>query len=1000
MEGQEPEKKVLTRKFKSRKWPWILLGILLLVVAAMLLAPVYLSSDSFKQMLQTKVARSTGGKLSIGDLSVGWLKGVKVSDLSFSEKSGWAKVSVQKIDTQPRIVSLLGGTLALGRTVIDQPRVEIDLRKRPASAATPQSNPSQAAGFTLLGDLTVNKGQVTLTSQQGQTVQIEDINSTVNLRAPGQTSSVDANMVVSDGTEQAKINATANVTPSHWTLKGTSGDVAVEVNDLNLGSLAPILELAGVDLQTQGRLTANLQGTLQDGQIQDVNAAVTGRNLDISGGPLKGDRLQTSQLNATAKLTQEGQTIRVDDLEAKTDWATLSASGTVPKTVGSLAELLQSGSDYRLQGQFDCNLPPLLSQMPNTFGLKPGMQITSGTATGTIDTTTSQGRASLAAQAQIVNLAGQINGKPLALSEPVKANVRVSANGQTTRLDTLDVSAAFATVSASGDFKQIAYDANVNLAQFQAELGQFANLGPYNMAGNLSTTGKLSIATDRITDTGTALAKELVLTSADGNSVSEPSATVEYTLALDQASNLLSVNAVQARGSFGKVTVTDLSIPLGKTSSQAMAAEITVENLDLAKAKPYAVLFASFPQTTGLAGTVNSKLDVTRREGTYRVRTDATQMRNFRLTSPGKEPFTQTSMTVTCDAQLDPSDKSIDVQSLLVESPQIKVTKGQFRRTPSGENNRVEGSLEGEADWAAVGQMASMFMPEGLQLSGRRPFSVTFASTYPANEPNALMANLNGSASTGFDDAAYMGLNVGTTSLDVRIQNGLMQVEPFTTTANNGTIKFAAQANFRDQTPLLQTPQSTFAAQNIQINREMTSKLLQYVNPLFANLTGVSGIANFECQKLAIPLAAGMEDKTEVVGTISASDIVVEASGLLSQILTAVGGQTSGDQLTIRPTQIALQDGVIRYDNMEIDLGENPIIFSGAIGLDESLNMTITLPLTTAGRTIRIGQPQQGQAIEVPLKGTLGRPELNLNQLLQNQLQDQLLRGLDRLLGG
>ena len=1007
MERQAQDKKALARKFKSRKWPWVLLGLFILLVTAILLAPVYLSSNSFKQMLQTQVARSTGGQLSIGDLSVGWLKGVKVSDLSFSEKSGWAKVRVGAIDTQPHIGALLGGSLALGRTVIERPVVEIDLRKRPASSATTtatttpsQQHTGQAAGLPLIGDMTVSNGRVTLTSQQGQTVQIDDINSTVNLRAPGQTSRVDANMIVSDGIEQATISAAANVTPAGWTLKGTNGDVTVEVNNLNLGSLAPILELAGVDLQTQGHLTANVKGTLQDGQIQDVSGEVAAQNLDISGTPLKGDRLQTSELAAVVKLTQKERSIHVERLEATTDWAALAASGTVPKTPGSLSELLQSGTDYQLKGEFDCNLPALLSQMPNTFGLKPGMQITGGKATGTIDTTTTQGRARIAAEAQIAGLAGQVDGKPLTLSEPLAATLSISADNQKTRLDNLDVSAAFGTVSASGDFEQIAYDATVDLAQYQAELGQFADFGPYALAGKLTTSGQLSIAKDRFVDTGTAQIKELVLTSVDGNSVSEPSAIFEYALALDQTKNLFRIDAVEAQGSFGNVTVTDLTLPLGEGASEAMAAEITVENFDLAKAKPYAVFFASFPRNIDLTGTVESQLTVTRSQNVYRVHTGSTRVQDFKLTVPDKEPFTQTQMTLVCDTRIDPGSKSINIQNLLIESPQIKVTKGQFAKAPAGDNAHIEGSLEGQADWAAVGQAASMFIPEGLEMSGQRPFSMTFASTYPAAEPNALIANLNGTVTTGFDNAAYMGLNLGSTDVNVNIKNGLMQIEPFTTTANNGTLAFAAQANFRDQTPLLQTPQSTFAARNVELNREMTTQLLQYVNPIFANLTGVSGVANFECEKLTIPLAAGQENKTEVIGTISASDIIVEASGLLSEILTAMGKPISGDRLTIQPATITVQNGVVQYDKMEIDIGENPIVFSGTIGFDERLNMTVSLPFTLTGRTVRIGQSHEEQILPIPLTGTLRRPRLDLDRLLQDELQDQLIRGLNRLLGG
>ncbi|MBN1359866.1 MAG: hypothetical protein JW993_04705 [Sedimentisphaerales bacterium] len=995
MARQAQDKQALARKFRSRKWPWVLLGILVVILLAVLLTPVYLSSDSFKQMLQAKVGRSTGGRLSIGNLSVGWLKGVRVSDLSFHEKAGWASVNVKGIDAQPRLGALLGGTLSLGRTVIEQPQIEIDLRKRPSAAATeaPTQSPAPAAGLALLSDMTIRNGSVSLTSRQGQTVRVGNVDSELKLRPPGQTSSVQADMVVGNAHQEAQIHAAGTIKPSGWTLKGTTGDVTVEVNDLNLDSLAPFFELAGVDLQTRGRVTANIKGALQDGNVQNLTADIQGQGLDISGAPLKGDRLQTSQLDVTARLTQQAQAVQIERLDAKTDWATVTASGTIPKTAQSLGDLLKSDANYRLQGDFQCALAPLLSQMPNTFGLKPGMKITAGKATGTINTTTLGGRASIVADTEIAGLAGQVDGKTLKLSQPVAASLKLSADGQKTRVDNLDVSAAFASVTASGDFEQIKYEGTADLAKFQAELGQFANLGAYEMAGNLASTGQVSIGDERIAATGTAAVKQLVLTSADGNSVSEPAANIEFALGLDQAKHMLSIDSAKATGSFGDVTVTQATVPLGGAPSAALRADVVLHNLDLARAKPFAVFFASFPQEMELEGIAESELALQGQDEGYRVRTENARIQNLRLATPGKEPFAQKQVTLSCDVQIDPNEKAINVESLLVESAQIRITKGQFKKVSQGDKNQIQGSLEGQADWAAVGQVASAFLPEGLQMTGRRQVSVNFASTYPADDPNALMANLNGTASTGFDSASYMGLNVGATDLKVRIENGLMQVEPFTTTVNDGKLSFAAQANLREQTPLLRTPKPLMLAQGVQINQEMTGKLLQYVNPLFANVTGVSGVANFECQRLAIPLAGGMKNKTEVVGTFSANDIVVEASGLLAQILTAMGEPTTADKLTIQPTSIVLQNGVVHYDNMEVRIGENPVTFSGSIGLDERLNMTVTLPWTMAGRTVRIGQPQQGQRIPIPLKGTLSRPELDVERLLQ----DQLLRGLDRL---
>lgn len=997
--GDKPTTKTTRRR---RRWPWVVLGVILVFLLVVIFTPVYLSSDGFRRMIQAKISQSTGGTADIGDLSVGWLKGVRISDFSFREGSGWAAVSIDAIDAQPQLTSLLGRSFSLGRTIIDNPAVEIDLRKRPTPAATPARGPEASvppgASLAMLGDITINNGSLHVTDTTGKTVQLAQLNSTLNLRPPGQPSRFEAKMAVGEANEAATVHAVGTVTPAKanggWTFKGTTGDIAIEVNDLDLESLAPIFELAGVELQAQGRLSADITTAVQDGELETLSAAVTGQNVDITGALLKGDRVRTSKLAVNTKLTRQSRIVKVEQLDAHTDWANVTAAGAVPLTAKSLTDLLKSDASYSLKGNFDCNLPALLSQMPATFGLKEGMQITSGQARGDINTTTEGGRAIVLAQTQITGLAGTVDGKPLALSEPVAGNLRLSADERTVRLDAMDLSAAFAQVTAKGDFNDITYDGRVDLAKLQSELGQFADLGPYRMEGQVTSKGQIAIQDEHIAATGTASLRQLVLTGADGNSVSEPAADVMFAFDLDQAKQALAVDRLDAQGSFGTIAAKNASIPLDKTSSVPMNAVVSARNVDLQKVTPYAVLFASLPQNLRLQGLVESTLTVTGQEGAYRIRTDDTRIQNFVLSTPDKKPFAEKQVTAVFDALVNPEAKTFAVETFTLDSGQIRIDFGQIKQVRQDDRIQVEGTVQGECDWAAVGQLASPFLPEGLEMSGRRGISLNFASNYPADDPNGLTANLDGSAKVGFDSASYKGLNIGVTDVQVNVDKGLMKIEPFSTTVNNGQLNFAGQADFKEKDPMLRTAAPLVLAKGIELNREMTGTLLQYVNPLFANVTGLSGIANFECQTLVIPLAAGLERKAEVTGTISADNVLVEASGLLDEILKATGQSLRGQRLTIRPTNLSLQNGIVRYDNMQIDIGDNPISFGGAIGLDQSLDMTVTLPWTFKGRTARVDKEgQAGQRIGVPLTGTISSPKLDMKKFLQ----EELFRGLGDL---
>jgi len=246
-----------------------------------------------------------------------------------------------------------------------------------------------------------------------------------------------------------------------------------------------------------------------------------------------------------------------------------------------------------------------------------------------------------------------------------------------------------------------------------------------------------------------------------------------------------------------------------------------------------------------------------------------------------------------------------------------------------------------------------------------------------------------------------MGLDFGPTDLDIQIRKGLLKIVPFETTVNEGRFNFAGQVDFNQKPVQLKMVEPLELMKNIKINDRTTKKLLMYLNPIFADAVNVSGIADFRCERLTIPLDAAARNQVEVVGTISMDQLHLQVSELLNTIFSVGSTSARGAVITIRPTKFVLRDGHLRYDDMQMEIGDNPVNFKGVIGLDKSMDMTVTLPYTADGRTARIGQETTGQRIKVSLKGTVDKPELDISKLLESQLrqqlENQLRKGLEEL---
>ncbi|MHC4705308.1 MAG: AsmA family protein [Planctomycetota bacterium] len=250
------------RKTVRRVLAMVIGTVVVLIVSVVLLVPAFISSEKGRRIILARINDSIAGKADFSDLSMGWLKGVKVADLSFDDDVGRVSVRVGQVSTKPSYGALLTGNLAFGETVIDKPSVEINLEDlRAAEAEIPAGKPPapEAAQPIALPvrsiDLVLNDGNVKITDPESGTTELSRINSKVSLQPPGRQTDFDLKMDVLRANKASAIKVAGHVTPKRktgWSLKGTSGNLTVEVNDLDLESLGPIFALAGIDIRSKG----------------------------------------------------------------------------------------------------------------------------------------------------------------------------------------------------------------------------------------------------------------------------------------------------------------------------------------------------------------------------------------------------------------------------------------------------------------------------------------------------------------------------------------------------------------------------------------------------------------------------------------------------------------------------------------------------------------------------------------------------------------------------
>ena len=412
---------------------WMSLLLLLFFLILFFAVPVYLSSDSGKSLILTKVNNAIDGEVKIGSLSMGWFDGVTAQKLDFTDDTGCTKITAKQVAAWPSYFSLLGGRLAIDKAVIDQPTVLINTtgqcaQKKKESApksSQPQPKTQMGPSAAVLAfehiNLTINNGNFKVITADAnnieQTLELRDINSKLAIKPLGSKSSFDVSMAVASANEVSQIIASGNIQTGKkaWSLADTTGQISLEVNDLDLSTLGSLFAVLDANVTAKGIINASVEAKLQKGLFENLQGKINASELDVAGDFLKGDRIQSSSLDADIKLSSTEQAVNIDKLKFKSDWLTADVTGTVPKTVRSLEDFLKADSPDTLQAQFDCDLAKTLRQVKTVAKFKEDFDINFGRLSGDINTEAQNGKRTLTGKVKLWALEGKFPVKRIVL---------------------------------------------------------------------------------------------------------------------------------------------------------------------------------------------------------------------------------------------------------------------------------------------------------------------------------------------------------------------------------------------------------------------------------------------------------------------------------------------------------------------------------------------------------------------------------------------------------
>ena len=415
------------------------------------------------------------------------------------------------------------------------------------------------------------------------------------------------------------------------------------------------------------------------------------------------------------------------------------------------------------------------------------------------------------------------------------------------------------------------------------------------------------------------------------------------------------------------------------------------------------VTFTKLDPNTQLAGRLDGKGKYSRRGSLEEVVINS-ELLNLAVQVPGQPALDEPKIDLDVQALVDRKAKVYELKRLTVDST-VMQANGQATSGIGQPGSPAKVRLQGQCNLERLSRLVRPWQKDWPDLVGTADLNVDLVGKPPEKTGPEWVKSLSGTGNLSFDQQLLSGLRLGPGAIKMQVRNGWLTIPPSSIPANEGKMTIQALISVVDEKPFLSVTESVWLLEDVQINPEMSDGLLKFINPIFANNNQMTGAVNLRCDQLIVAEPKTWKQNAKMKALFSGKDLLLSSrQGLMKDIVSLLGIDTSAKLGEVHPVSIELADGVVRYKDMHILFG--PLVdlsFSGEVGLDGKLDMNVGLPLLPAmlGNHPELIKYLGDQRIYLPISGTVDKPKLDvgaLPEILAPLISEALRRlALDRV---
>jgi hypothetical protein len=420
------------------------------------------------------------------------------------------------------------------------------------------------------------------------------------------------------------------------------------------------------------------------------------------------------------------------------------------------------------------------------------------------------------------------------------------------------------------------------------------------------------------------------------------------------------------------------------------------------------------PAAWQISGKLTGEADVKYQSGAVTGRVDGAVdgwqiIDRTRAVAPGEVPaaWREPRITLAASGNFQTATRQLQLEKVQVAADAVQCdASGTVAVSDTGNTVDVKGTIQ--YDWAQLAPLWRPLVGGRVDIAGRQTRAFSLHGML-GSDPTKTESwrQMTGEAAVGWTGMNVAGLVVGPGEVAVQLADGRLLTKPIDVDVSQGRLSLAAAAR------LIPAPAEVALGggpllTDVQLSPELCAQGLKFVAPILAESTVADGRFSIVMDGGRFPLSQPMAGDTSGRMALRAQAqpgpvaqqfliLLTEMTTLLRQGTPAALNGQSGALVSIDDANIEFRmvNGRIYHRNLTFTVGTTPITTHGSVGFDESLAIVAEVPIRAKllGIDLSLGL-LEGQTLQIPIEGTLGKPKLELRVL--DQLGGQLLKNAAR----